>query len=331
MFAVDTSNFTNINNQTIGMPLSFYTGTTLFILILGLNGNAMLLYISIRKNTLRLDPVSKLLTENLAATDIVLIFNTFLPCFITSCFGEWVLGERWCYIQAFLRRVAFINTILTVCSTSIFRLYKIRKTGAVIIQTRSVKVYLACMFLVSFLVALERALDPNNYVRLVPVNLSCDWATFDSPSLNWVIVSTIFIPVPVLISLICNIFIVAIILKPSNAGTNLRTGIVILYFCWAFILSDLALFAWKRMSDSGKFANFPIWKELIPYAAFAINTTINPVIFVLNNKKFRIFIKDIFKFKKPAIFAGTDSTDTITRIKLVFNIRPAVIANPVAQ
>ena len=71
------------------------------IVILGLFGNGIVLFASIKYNAVEMDKVSLLFLENLALADSILTIARYLPKLITLCSNRWILGETMCFINVF--------------------------------------------------------------------------------------------------------------------------------------------------------------------------------------------------------------------------------------
>ena len=88
------------------------------MVVIGLLGNGLVLYLSLVHNALKLDSVSLMFVHNLAVSDILLTLLMFLPMLVTLVGRRWVLGNALCFITAFFFTCPITNEILTILSIS---------------------------------------------------------------------------------------------------------------------------------------------------------------------------------------------------------------------
>ena len=123
MFEVDITNITDIPDI---LPLTSLTPTThvmlgvynVFVVLVGVLGNLVVLYSSLRYQAIKLDPVSLMFVHTLAVSDIILTLTMFLPMLVTLLWRRWVLGPGLCYLVAFLSSPPLVNEVLTILSIS---------------------------------------------------------------------------------------------------------------------------------------------------------------------------------------------------------------------
>jgi hypothetical protein len=123
MFEVDTANITEISDI---LPLTSLTPVTHILLtiyntavvLVGILGNLVVLYSSLRHQAIKLDPVSLMFVHTLAVSDILITLLTFLPMLATLIGRRWVLGSELCYLVAFLSSPPLVNEVLTILSIS---------------------------------------------------------------------------------------------------------------------------------------------------------------------------------------------------------------------
>ncbi|KAL5248626.1 hypothetical protein ACHWQZ_G017714 [Mnemiopsis leidyi] len=115
----DTSNNTLLLSAAAVVPLATYT---LLITLLGLLGNTLVVYSSIRYNAIQLDKVSVLFVQNLAVADLIYIFCNVLPSAITYLTRRYVLGRPYCFANAVLTFIPGSVNTLTILALTAYRL-----------------------------------------------------------------------------------------------------------------------------------------------------------------------------------------------------------------
>ena len=115
----ELSNNTLLLSSAAIVPLATYT---LLITVLGLLGNTLVVYSSVRYNAIQLDKVSVLFVQNLAVADLIYIFCNVLPSAITYLTRRYVLGSSYCFINAVLTFIPGSVNTLTILALTAYRL-----------------------------------------------------------------------------------------------------------------------------------------------------------------------------------------------------------------
>ena len=113
------SNTTLTLTQAQTVPLGIFT---FLATVCGITGNLTVLYASLRNNAIQLDKASLVYVQHLAAADVMYIFCTILPNFVTYTAGEWVLGSGYCFVSAQLSFVPGLVNIMLVLLITFNRL-----------------------------------------------------------------------------------------------------------------------------------------------------------------------------------------------------------------
>ena len=148
MFDVDAQNITNITDIVTFLGWSPPTRELLLafkilVVMLGLCGNGLVFYASVIHQAIKMDKVTVLFVENLAALDFLITLVYYLPTLITLYAKRWVLGKAVCFINAYLSAVLCINEIMLIAAIASYRMSVLKKPADVM---RRCIVNISCIY-----------------------------------------------------------------------------------------------------------------------------------------------------------------------------------------
>ena len=303
MFEVDTENITNITNIESFLGWPSFTRVilicyTMLVVILGLCGNGIILYGSIKHQAIQMDRATVIFIQNLAFLDFLITLVYYLPKLITLCTKRWVLDKAICFITPYISAILFINEMLIVTVISSYRLWMLKKPPSV---RENINTYHAKLFM---LFVLFLAMCPivgfilsSSYAFYNVYTLSCIASYYyNEEAVYAILLSIIYIVIPMLVIIITNIAILCVVAKQARtvegrSGINQNTIIIISSICWGFILSYVPFFVILCLEVFN--FNYPGWCELLKSYMLSINVIINPIIYTLTNNRFREYLMNI--------------------------------------
>ena len=305
MFTVD-SQFMNLSNVTsyISMPPATRYLLIIFnilIVLLGVFGNSIVLFVSKKYNALKMDKVSVVLLENLAAADILTTLMTFLPMGVTLIADQWVLGEVLCGFIGYFAFVPAFTEIYLIMTITCHRLHVLKNS----LRTRTLghkTGYIISSAIWGFAVLLAFAGACKNKIAFKPVALNCMSSTqFDHD--NGMSTQSMFVLllvcVPMLILVLGNFWILFIVAEshgrvgeralPGRKAvitTALVSGCFILsYGPWIMIRVYLYCVSFST--------GWPLWAAMSGVYGFSFNVVINPFVYYWRNRGFRRTVKNL--------------------------------------
>lgn len=298
------SNMTNINNtlQLSESTYSFLISFNLFIVIVGIIGNGTLLYASFKHSILKMDCVTTALVEDLAFSDISYTILNFIPSLITLVTKRWVLGEWMCLVLAFVHIGLAHNEVLVITALSVYRLWKIwdGKVNKRVVSKQVVKLIISGITAVAVSAPII-ALFLGEEASFVPGYLVCSWRSSGQTALvrayhkfYYLLFGVGFISLPLVTSVLANLTILGIISTSgirSGRGicSQMRTSFTLVFICLTFVLSYCPFIVRSIMTHSGKPA--PTSMYLFVTFFVSLNTTLNPLMFVISSNSLRIYLK----------------------------------------
>ena len=136
MFDVNKDSITHITDIETYLGWSPFTRGLLItynvlVIILGLCGNGIVLYGSLKHNAIQMDRVSLMFIQNLAASYKAISLLFYVPTLVILSAKRWVLGTELCFITAFFANVPFNNEKMITVSISCYRVWMLKKPPAV--------------------------------------------------------------------------------------------------------------------------------------------------------------------------------------------------------
>ena len=299
MSAANESNFTVQLRDSQIIPLAIWTTS---VTVLGLLGNGLVIYSSIRYNAIQMDKISLLLVQNLAVADFLFILSHVFPPAVSYIAKKYVLGPVYCFISAQTTFIyAQVNTV-TVLSITAYRLWILRaplrpvthgaaKVGVVVIWIT------ACATTILSLAYKSKSIFSQKSVK-------CFSTIYNHESLTAIVLFRVIfggaVLFPIVIIGIINVILFIISYKSSKKlraaqGFNTsrevnsaRALTTVLALSCAFIgswLPYLIFMIWKGFDE-----NLPDEVEQVGISCVMMNSFCNPILYTMTNKRFGRFV-----------------------------------------
>ena len=299
MSAANESNLTVQLKDSQIIPLAIWTTS---VTVLGLLGNGLVIYSSIRYNAIQMDKISLLLVQNLAVADFIYILNNVLPSAVTYIAKKYILGPVYCFLSAQTSFIyAQVNTV-TVLSMTAYRLWILRaplrpvthgaaKVGVVVIWITACATTILC-------------LAYKSKSEFSPKSAKCFSTIYIHKSLTASILFRLIfggaVLFPVVIIGIINVILFIISYKSSkklraaqgfNTSrelNNARAFTTVLALSCAFTASYLPymiFLIWKGLDG-----NLPYQVEQVGVSCVMINSFCNPILYTMTNRRFGRFV-----------------------------------------
>ena len=312
MITINTTykyNITDINDYLEISAISrvFLILLTTLIVVMGLFGNFVVLYGSIKYNAINMDRVSTLLLECLAGADFMTALLIYFSMLITLGSNKWVFGDFVCFLNRGITGLLTKFECLITAAISCYRLYYVLTNGLVAqIQIKYVWLLVAFLWLIPCCNGVILIISDST-IYFNPYCLCC-WATLRSSSLgeisrkfSWVL---IILPMIIIVTTNTALLIIAVKYSRNSSGGSTvprKAIIAISSVCWAFIISWLpTLIDW--MTGNNSYTLITVGKYMI-----TLNVVVNPVIYSITNNKFRSFLKKLISRKLEAVSSVVDS------------------------
>ena len=178
-------------------------------IIVGLLGNCLVLYGSLRYNALNMGRVTVVLIQALTISDLLLIVCKWFTDAVTTISQAWVLGSFMCFIAGqFSHALAIIEFSLISC-ISIFKLFILLNPIHRVITTRATRYFVGTLSLVYIVYRLTpsifgtRSIYIHNMLTCEPNDL-LEWEVFSY------ITNILFLAIPILSTIVANLGIMII-------------------------------------------------------------------------------------------------------------------------
>ena len=281
------------------VPLAIWTTT---VTVLGLLGNALVIYSSIRYNAIQMDKISLLLVQNLAVADFIYILSNILPSAVSYIARKYILGTVYCFISAQTSFIyAQVNTV-TVLAITAYRLWILRsplrpvthggaKVGVGVIWITACATTVICLAYKSTSIFSQKSAKcyssiytNKNKTASILFRLTFGGAVF----------------LPVVIIGIINVILFIISYKSSkklraaqglstskelNSARALTTVCALSCAFTASWLPYLIFMIWKGFD-----AELPDEVEQVGVSCIMINSFCNPILYTMTNRRFGGFV-----------------------------------------
>ena len=306
-------NSTIVWSTAESIPLGAYC---FFATVMGLCGNSLVLYSSIRYDALQLDDVSLTFVRNLAVADILYTLASLLPISITYMTREYLLGDQVCFIDAQVSSTPVISNVLTVLAITSHRLCLLRPPYHSISKTTA-NIMVALIWLVSTSPTIA-ALSYHSNSVFDPVTAACSTSVYDdAPPGVIILIFGVLCVLPLLAITLLSVILSVIAIKHSKLHSNdreqQRNNKALILVC---SVAGLMLVSWipyivRTVMGWMNHALPPSVTVLGSYGDF-INTFGNPFLYSFTNVKFRDYIKNVLNgiFRKTSVAAGIKTTKT---------------------
>ena len=275
------------------IPLAIFC---LLVSIMGLFGNGLVVYSSVRYNTIKLDRISILFVRNLAVADILYSLITVVP--LTYFAGGYVLGDFYCFISAHLPFLPGSVNCHTVLVITAYRLRMIL-VPLNVDSKRFAQVAIVLIWLVSF-AGTSISLGYKSDHVFVPSSAKCVSSVYVNPAAEGMFkaVTVLQIVLPVIIITVINITLLVVAYRKRrkhgrNNAANRKGYITILVLSGLFIcsLTPFVIFAFLKTSGIKIHPSL----DLMAFHFILINVGGNPVLYTMTNKRFGKYVTDLAK------------------------------------
>jgi hypothetical protein len=329
------------------IPLAAYT---LFITTVGLLGNSLVVYSSVRYNAIQLDKVTVLFVQNLAIADLCYILCNVLPSAITYLLGRYVLGSTYCYINGVIALTpGSVNTLTILSLTSYRLLIVLSPYRAITIPCARVVVGLTWLFGVTPSLTVIAYRNTAVFVRTYAACVSDIYDNEDA-FLAKVVLLVVIIILPILATTVINAILCAIsvslkresrrrkkaqeslqnvasscgVVHEHLLGSNVPTTpkpkkknrpiltVCLLSGCFVASWVPYSIYVvWKMRNP-----NVPSIVEILAFHGIQLNTVCNPILYTMTNRRFGRYVKQLARslvskcLEKPSLSFAVVSTNS---------------------
>ena len=261
--------------------------------LLGLTGNIIILYSSLRYNAIQLDQISMLFIQNLAVADIFYIFCNVLPCTITLLKGKYVLGDVYCFISAHLSFCPACLNTLTILTLTAHKLRTVCDPLHFSVTTRTAKIVILAIWFIAT-IPMDVSIGFKSKAVFIQNSAKC-FSTIYGPGgtsstvFRVVIGSLIFVPllgITIFNTILCVIAYRSSTRDSANAarsGTKALTTVC--------MLSGVFIISWTP------YIIYVMWKSeemgLIGIQAISLDSFVNPILYTFTNKRFGRYVMSV--------------------------------------
>ena len=329
MFPVNSSTFSSPVYSTIGLNSITYVlliTVTVFIIVIGVLGNSLILYSSVKHGVFRMDWASTMFINSLAVIDILIVVLWYGPILTSLAADRWVLGEGVCFFGTNLRFICATIELGVITLTSVYRLWKIKRAmPGDVTQPRNVVLVLMVVVVLSVLPGVYLTALQTGLV-FYPITMNCCWtyqygvevnSTFVKGLMKSMVIMIKFFPVLlVIIVIVANIVLFVLIFRSSKrAGGQLprrETVISLSCVCWMFVLGYIPYTTVQHLNANR--VPLPAWINIMAQYLISVNAVCNPLIFLNTNTGFRKWVKGVVSMRVvegDTVYGNsTDKTDS---------------------
>ena len=320
---VNVTSIDNVENiiEELGLSNSSYVLVlilNLIIVVVGLVGNIFVLFSSLKYKAIKVDKISLLLLEALTMSDIAIITLYFSPMLITLCGKKWVLGSGMCFVTGVAAEIPFYFQVMVKTIISCYRLWVCMSNRSLRGPGIDSKIFIVKMGILALLIpslapAIVFFVHKSNFL-FIPQILRCLSAhhskRYGSTEAykHLAMLTVTFIAIPTCIILITNASIWIIVKKShvrsqrgskstkSNRGTAKRmsrTALMLTLICCAFVFCYLPTFVKFILYNLGHETS--LFMYFFHSYALSLNSIVNPFIYLITNRHFRLFMKNFFR------------------------------------
>ena len=275
------------------IPLAIFC---LLVSIMGLFGNGLVVYSSVRYNTIKLDRISILFVRNLAVADILYSLITVVPLTITYFAGGYVLGDVYCFISAHLAFTPGSVNSLTVLTITAYRL-RVILLPLYSVSKRFAHISLSLVWLFS-LAGPAISLGYKSQFMFVPGSARCLSTIYVNKAAAPVfgIVFILQTVVPIVLITLCNIVLLLVAHRQRrkhgrNTSSNIKGYVTVLFLSGLFICSLTPFVVFAYLKTKG--IKVPPALDLMAFHFIFLNVGGNPVLYTMTNRRFGNYVKGL--------------------------------------
>ena len=297
-------------SQIIPLAIFCFIVTTL-----GLFGNSVVLYSSLRYNAIKLDKISLTFVQNLAIADILYTLMMILPITVTYMAGRYVLGEVYCFVTAHLVPIPSVVNTLTILVLTVYRV-RVVSSPFSSISPKAAYVTVALIW---------GAATPGTILSLAYkssaapsyTSVSCISSVYvnQQATLTLLLVTALLVLLPLFAVTLCNVVLCVIAVRHSERHntSSYRALLLVCSLSGLFLLSWAPYIVYTVMK-----ARNPEVTPLVDLLAFHcifLNSCGNPILYTLTNRRFGGYVKGVLGqlFCRGSGWQGTGGFSYSTR------------------
>ena len=272
------------------------------VTVLGLSGNTLIIYSSLRYRAIKLDEVSLLFVQNLAAADLLYIFCNVLPSTITFIARKYVLGEVYCFVSAQISFVPGSVNTLTILALTAYRLRLVYSPLHHSISPRAAKIMIFFIWVLAT-TAMDISLGFKSHSVFVQTTAKCFSTIYQnvvaSTLFKFAIGCVVFVPIlgiTILNTILCVIaYRSRVSMKDSSnrnkPGTKALTTVCLLSGLFVISWAPYIIYVmWKSHSQ-----DVPLEMELLAFQVIQLNSCGNPILYTFTNKRFGRYVVGVIR------------------------------------
>ena len=286
-------------------------------------GNTIVIYTSVKYQSLNMDRVTCALLENLAVADLVLIVLGGWPVYSTFCANSWKLGKFGCFLNFYITLIGGVCEIVTLASISLYRAVMLKNPFLFrAISDFKIRCGIACLWIISCIMPLT-SFFLESVIFYDPAEMSCSSTLYATPNFGLYILFFLLFLLPMCIILISNIAMLIVSIKyrrrmaamtSSGEERNMTAVLTVTCVCWLFLISWLPWILKIFFRSYG--ANLPVWYYIFQQHVLTLNVVLNPVIYTLTNQSFKEVVKKRVLGKIQAVFCRVTREEADTNLQM---------------
>ena len=277
----------------------------LVVVIMGLIGNGLVVYSSIRYNAIQLDRISIVLVRNLAVADMLYTIVVVIPITVTYFAGRYILGDIYCFISAHLPFIPAGVNFLTVLTITAYRLRVI----AFPLRTVSKRsIHLAILMIWIFAMAGPAvSLGYKSNFVFAPASAKCFTTIYTNEDAAplWGTVLILQTIIPIILITLFNLVLLLVAYRQKkkhspNSSVNLKGLVTTLLLSGLFICSVAPFVVFTLLKGQGIKVS-PAMDLMAIHFVF-LNVCGNPILYTITNRRFGKYVQDL---ARKIVFCGS--------------------------
>ena len=291
------------SSRSISLPLVtviFLRAHHILVTLACLIGNSLVLYGSVKYGALRnIDSPSVILLQHLAVADFLVGLLRMIPTLIVDYTNEWILGSIVCWINgqwSWVPQKLEFTLIAITSAHRTFMLYYPLSTKGIKRNVHATRICITAWLSVSTLLIIEFLCGMKvgysveaGGCAVLGVDHGEDLDPHSPPA--WMPTFIVYMVLPLVVIVTANILILVKVSKVRKGSPGFKAVITVSLVSWTFItclvpLSTQATLRIFRVDISALQPTFSI----ISWECLLINIWINPVIYMVTNRSFKVFM-----------------------------------------
>ena len=281
--------------------------------ILGICGNAFVLYATIFHNAIKLDKMSIWIIKNLAVMDLCNCIFIVVPVVaVLYSEGAWLFGPGMCYaygvyIYTFILANAFLINIFTInklmrCKYPL-RNFNCSRRQRVLLSLCAV--IFSCSLMIWQIVALSKfdlyvLTEDNKITPLKTCTKEISETSYDASIIITLILAILYDAVPCLTLVFTTTILMVYAIKKTNRPLNKVNILMVILVTISFWLSFLPLMIYAGAHLFPKIISDNLLDRIYEWAwSFTfLSSWTNPIIYLVMNQRLRDFVKITIRVRK---------------------------------